>query len=285
MFAYVRGSPVVMRDPNGMQSALDYDAPNEEKFKVTPPPPRPPPIPEGTHALPPDPAEAGEFGTPARGLKIEDIGGGGPGDIGGAVDAGQSAEASNGRSVEEQVASGIGNSVEGFFHGSLGAVFPVYGLYLLFDAFTEKQDAGIDAVDAATETALEATGAESVENRKAVSDGDPETLAELITSTIAGVLIGLRLAKGPKGASKRKGKLKAKDRRRQERERTKQDKRKGIHRGDLDDAHRDQRGGSVEALIDKEQGIKGAYPDQAANRTRQNIKKKLRDEALKGRKN
>jgi RHS repeat-associated protein len=51
----------------------------------------------------------------------------------------------------------------------------------------------------------------------------------------------------------------------------------GDHRGDMTEAHRAQRKGDVDDLIQKEQDIKKAYPDQAAGKTGQAIRTKLKD--------
>jgi hypothetical protein len=47
---------------------------------------------------------------------------------------------------------------------------------------------------------------------------------------------------------------------------------KGRHRGDMTNAHRDQRKGSPEDLTQKEVDIKKSYPDQAAEKTQQRLK-------------
>ena len=77
----------------------------------------------------------------------------------------------------------------------------------------------------------------------------------------------------------RRKKSKAKDRRAAEQAQTAAEKERGIHRGSMKEAHRAQRRGSTRELIDKEEGIKKAYPEHAARKTGQRIKQAIKRES------
>ncbi len=72
-------------------------------------------------------------------------------------------------------------------------------------------------------------------------------------------------------------KLSAKERRKHDKERTKKQKERDEHFGDMTQAHKDQKQGGVDELIDKERGIKDAYPDQPGGKTKQRIKNRMNE--------
>jgi hypothetical protein len=109
----------------------------------------------------------------------------------------------------------------------------------------------------------------------------PHNRAERWATEQIGAALGALFAEGDDVAGGQKDATKrrktAKDRRAEDRKRTEEDKDKGIHRGNMDDAHRRQRNGSVHELGDQDVGIKNVWPDNPRRKTRQRIKRALWD--------